>query len=510
MTQLANAAFESSRDTALGRAKDGAVVSQKARMLELNTRIAAHLDSVGPAVKRHRQHMALPLTTSLFTKHDFKIREEFFSAALRLRLFSPVQGAPAHMACPGCGVVFGARDWMLHAPSCTRVVGFNASSRHASLKKEGFEQLMRVNHIPLDTCEPRDVRTTVCPGCKKETVEAAFEAHAKDCSAWDALRMQKPRGSGPDIRCYGVLPTEGDTAYEAAVIDVSVVAAESTTHSATPLECVFDAVTSRKRHKYEPAALKIRNRLVVAAVTEAGALSKETLRLVDAIADSSGMRHVEARAHISAVAAHAHGGSLLNAERKAGIRICRAPSPAAFDTACAEDGASNLRVLAGGPWLRAAVQPVAASPHCADSATPQQPIADRKVLRCGLSPIAPRAGTMWTGNAPESCAVLEKFSAAYPWWKHLAREYQRSFVGKPVPTSHVSEAIAWAAREWQEACKPTSGDFSLAKHVRTAMRLTGVLDEHARVCPLIPTISSSHPVPPEMRGRSVPWADSAL
>jgi hypothetical protein len=380
-----------------------------------------------------------------------------------------------------CGLTFSAREWLLHAPHCASVTGRNRNARHAEVKLSAFAHLMRTNGVVLDSYEPRDVRGTVCPGCGVTTLEEAFVAHSKLCAKFDATSMQAPRGSGPDIRCYGI--DTDDSAPRSTVVDVTVVAAECASHADTELSQVFSSVEKKKLEKYGPACQATKDHLVVAAVSESGALSKATLHLIDAIAANARADPLAARRHVAAVAAHAHGAAIANAERKCGVVVAPKPSLTTARTRRLIEEAPELemRALAAGPWLKPRARPTVRQSEDAASCAPLAELPG-DVLECGWSPIPARRNGVWTGSRNASLLRVAEFSLHFPQWKEQASRIASVLGGRRLTTAWLEQQAAQASPNYYD-------------NLRAAMRLTNQLDRRGVVQPLPDVGVSALPAP---------------
>ena len=364
MQQVANAAYHSSVDAAFST-KDGAtVLRQAARMLPRNLELAKRVDDVGgPRLARLRELNSQPGTAALFRDPKARCEDAAFGAAMRFRLGAPLRNTPTEVECPGCHAVFSAREFLFHAGACARVPGANISTSHASVKK-AFAQLCHVTRVTCESAEPRDLRRTVCPGCKAELVEATWSTHAKACKLFNELTMAPPRGSGPDIRFYPPGKPGADSQFDATVMDVTHVALMTASHPGAPA-AEFKKRKDAKEAKYGPACAESNTRLVVGATSENGVLSRDFGRQIDEVALNAGMPSYEARKLIQAAVQVGQGRSIANAERRAGLAYLPRTAAAAVSVvtrAHNPDGAD----AAAAPWLHAAAP---ASP----SATPTSP-----------------------------------------------------------------------------------------------------------------------------------------
>jgi hypothetical protein len=122
-----------------------------------------------------------------------------FAAAMRLRLNAAHPALPSRQVCPGCQVSFEARQWSQHVIGCARVVGANASSRHAMVK-DAVKKVAKEAGVSCAAAEPRFLGDVTCRGCGDEVRLAQWDTHAQSCPMLSPTqRTAKPHASGPDI-----------------------------------------------------------------------------------------------------------------------------------------------------------------------------------------------------------------------------------------------------------------------------------------------------------------------
>ena len=402
MQQIANAAHESSVDAAFAGRDGASVLKQAARVLPINMALAKYVDDCGPQLKRLRELNCQPGTATILRDPTVRCEPGAFSAALRWHLGAPLKNTPEQVECPGCHTTFERRAFLFHGGSCARVPGCNVSTAHASVKK-AFAQLCHDSRVQCESAEPRDLRNTVCPGCKTELVEARWADHAKACKQFNLLTMQAPRGSGPDVRFYP--PSRGtDTQHDATVIDVTHVSLMAPSHGGSPGR-EFASREQSKVLKYGAACAAANTRLVVGAMSENGILSRAFGTVVDDLALHSGMQAHEARKRIQAAVQVGHGRALANAERRAGLAYVprRAVAAAAALTTRALD-ADSSGAATSAPWLLAPADDPCNRATSVVPASVIAPIPTRNVAPAARPRPAPSPSPPPVGPPPASTA----------------------------------------------------------------------------------------------------------
>ena len=322
---IAQAAYDSSVEKALWVPSDQpdaarpAMLSQKQRTDLVNIEVAKMVEQHGELYKRHLEHGAQQSTASLFRCPDANASESEFAAALRYRLLAPVRGCPDTAECPGCKKRCNAAEFMVHAASCTRVPGHNASSRHAAIKFE-VVRIARELAIQVDSTEPRELQVITCPGCSTTVKADTWAAHSTSCAAFAAAASsQQPRPSGPDIRLYPRTAADRISGSNGTVLDVTVTAAECETHRGKQLVALFEEVEKKKCELYERTCRSRNEKFLVLGVSEMGMLSKTTKKFVDDITANTALSRHDAYKRIASAAMAGTGAALHNAERKAGF-----------------------------------------------------------------------------------------------------------------------------------------------------------------------------------------------
>jgi hypothetical protein len=236
------------------------------------------------------------------------------------------------VACPGCSKKFtNWSSFVGHAPHCARISGHNVSSGHALIKEE-LKAIFHDVGIRYDSEEPRDCRTTVCPGCSLQMFQKQWEEHRDSCAACNR-HTPTPRGSGPDIRIRDVdkLSTHAcETPPEACLIDVTQVSSRCATNENKSMKDIFAQREKTKIDKYLKAILESKQELLVFAVNEDGQLNSDAERLLSYVASKPRSAPIEAlRRRIQQAAQRAHGNALTNAIRQLHLNssaiFCSAP-----------------------------------------------------------------------------------------------------------------------------------------------------------------------------------------
>ena len=289
------------------------LVVQGTAVMQVNIDLARKLDAHGAATARHRHLCMQNGTTALFRDPKHEARDASFGAALRYRLFAPHANCPDRLDCPGCTRNCDAREFQAHAPSCTRIHGYNASSRHASIK-QAWMKIFRRYLIPYQMQEPRDMRLVECPGCKQSLVQDKWRDHAKTCQLWDDSAVP-PEGSGPDIRIF----LSDRPEFTSTVIDVTCIGLENASHSSAELRVAFRQIEEKKRKLYGKLCADNNTQLIIAAISDSGIPSAETTALLRAIIAHSTDSIHDVVKELQAAAVEANGASLYNAECRAGI-----------------------------------------------------------------------------------------------------------------------------------------------------------------------------------------------
>ena len=309
-TRILDAAFDASSRTAMGDCR----ISQRDRVLQVNRGFANVLREKDSRLAHHLDECQLPGASAwLKSAHGSNyIDDQSFSAAMRFGLWSYAPRGLSNAACPGCNYS-GAdmRDWMAHVSSCARLHGYNASTRHAAIKKI-IQALCNWCGVPYDHKEPR-FKTSSCPGCNTVFSSDQIIAHVRQCRDIEASKRQScsPHRSGPDMTLYFDDGT--------MTVDFTVIGTTCPSYAGKTTESLFKARRQVKFNKYENAVTADGHTFVVVAVTALGHLSKDSTRFIEKIARAGGITTREAKLPFQQAAAVATGRCVLNAEREAGM-----------------------------------------------------------------------------------------------------------------------------------------------------------------------------------------------
>jgi hypothetical protein len=336
-TRIAPDAYTASTDFAFGisnvsqRDRSTAANLKTVEKLRTDKAVATHLESVKEAGNLLRHPSERPVDSGSFR------------AFLRLLLRAAHFSLPDRLDCPGCRHTLTSVEFGPHVAGCTRVSGFNPSSRHAGAKK-CIDHVMRLCGISTDTTEPREVRTATCPGCHKRVDEANSATHLATCTSVSAEQRRKGatmRSSGPDGRVYF---EDTQVVYDFTTVSPTAPSFAQKGHTAA-----MDARVTEKRRLYAARVIAGGEEFVVAGATVFGALGRDLKQLLIRAANASAY-DVDIDALLRFVAlyvATASGRVIASAERKAGVihqraqltaapaqpTQARAPTPAAATTA---------------------------------------------------------------------------------------------------------------------------------------------------------------------------------
>ena len=385
--QVAASCYNNARvqyEGAICAAASPAAVENLATM-QVNLDLANKIDASSPGAKRHRQLCMQNGTAALFRVATHEPRHSSFGAAIRYRLYAPHANCPDQIECPGCSRNCDAREFMTHAPSCTRIHGHNASTRHANLK-QAWLKLLRRYLIPHQMQEPRDMRLVECPGCKTSLTQDKWRDHAKACALWDDSAVP-PDGSGPDIRIF----LSDRREFDCTVIDVTCIGLENATHSAKELQTAFKQVEEKKRKLYGKLCADNNAQLIIAAISDSGIPSAESIELLRAIIAQSTDSYHDVIKELQAAAVESNGASLYNAESRAGIphaHRTREDTKASFTIVATPAVATAARSADG-------AAPAAAAPAPPPPSSPPPPAP----LRQPVPPPLQNGGNGWATHA---------------------------------------------------------------------------------------------------------------
>jgi hypothetical protein len=269
------------------------------------------------ADKSVKCHLAAVKSTGalLRTPHEQRVDGEAVRASLRLRLRAAHRSLPEKVACPGCKIVLAAVDFGPHTAGCTKILGFNASGRHAAGKKS-LDACWRACGTPYDTVEPRDLCTMVCPGCGRRCNEKDSAAHFSTCPRITAEQRKAGaamRRSGPDGRVY----------FDdcSVVYDLTIVSPTAPSYVAHGPDHALAQRVAEKNKLYAAAVKAAGEEFVVAGATVFGEISAPLKALVLRAAASSNF-DVDAGVMLRDVARDVcvlSGRVVSSAERRAGV-----------------------------------------------------------------------------------------------------------------------------------------------------------------------------------------------
>ena len=327
LTALQKAAYEASYEAAMGISN----VRQEDRMLAFNEDMIAGAIGRDPTLGPHLA-AAKAAPFAAFTKASMGQQQHFapeaVKAAVRHRLRAPHKSLPVTTRCPGCQKLLASVEFAPHVSGCTRIHGFNSSSRHA-LVKNVLNDVFAAACVPHDSSEPREFGEILCPGCdEKFEDEGKCSSHMEQCAKVRRIgkAAPKPRRSGPDGRIY---LSEGSV-----VFDLTIVAPTAPSYVHKGPNAAMQARIADKTRKYAEEVSAAGEEFVVAGLTSFGALSKETKELLKRVA-----RHSEGRVtqrdlegQLGCAAFLMTGHVIYAAERRAGVihsrnTFCASSSP---------------------------------------------------------------------------------------------------------------------------------------------------------------------------------------
>ena len=310
-TRIAADAYTASTDFAFGTSN----VSQRDRSTAENLKVVEKLK----ADKAVATHLEAAKEAGDFLRHpsDRPVDGEAFRAFLRLRLRAGHRSLPAMLKCPGCDCMLSQVEFGPHVAGCTRVRGYNPSSRHAGAKK-CIDHVMRICGVSTDATEPREVRTATCPGhgCHARVDEAAAAQHLATCPKVTPEQRRiglTMRSSGPDGRVYFE-----DTSV---VYDFTTVSPTAPSFAQKGHTAAMDARVAEKTKLYASKVTAGGEEFVIAGATTFGALSNGLrmmlIRAVNASAYDVDIDWV--LRFVARFVATSSGRVIASAERKAGV-----------------------------------------------------------------------------------------------------------------------------------------------------------------------------------------------
>ena len=245
------------------------------------------------------------------------------AANCRLRLRAQHKALAHGMKCSGCGKTLAADALAAHVVGCSRIHGFNVSSRHAHFKTV-LASILQDAGVPFDRAEPREYKSSICPGCGGKFATDAGRAHFATCT--DLSPLQKKAGpeaarrTGPDGRC-----TIDGVTY---VYDVTVVSSTAPSYIGEKEGHALRLRETEKHKLYSAAAAANGHTLIVLGATALGQLSATTIGFLKQVCATSHGRITldTARSRLTTAIAMSTGRVLSDAESRLGV-IHRTTSP---------------------------------------------------------------------------------------------------------------------------------------------------------------------------------------
>ena len=235
---------------------------------------------------------------------------------------------PARIACPGCKHELSRGDFYGHVAGCATCHGYNASSRHAAMKKV-LHDILTALGIDFDEHEPREFNSYTCKGCNTKLVGKAIDTHPRECAKSRDTKggVLAARGSGPDGRIYipGDDRAKPPRKPRVVVWDVTIVSMTAPSHLGKSLEDAFGERTSAKNSRYQAQVEQSRDRpgqeFVVIGGSAFGQLSASTVRLFKELVASSnsGVTVAATLKKFSAALSFCSGHVIAEAERRVGV-----------------------------------------------------------------------------------------------------------------------------------------------------------------------------------------------
>jgi hypothetical protein len=299
-------------------------------------RVRAHYDKAAAVISSKRPEIAAHLEAtkdvpfSKFIRTAVELNDRYsaqaVSAAFRLRLRCGHRDLPESIACPGCRVVFDKHSFAVHAVGCTRVHGFNASSRHAMVKAAMNDALAKKACLSVEDHEPREYGKFQCPGCHSlhdtDTLAQHHIASCADC-ATKRSAVPKPRRTGPDGRVFMPLVDKktGHADTVAVVYDLTIVTPDAPSYVGKGSDAAIKARYKDKNEKYQADVVANGEAFLVFGTTCYGGVCADAESfLVKAAKASNG--HTTPHELVSIIGTNVmlmSGHVLFSAERKAGI-----------------------------------------------------------------------------------------------------------------------------------------------------------------------------------------------
>jgi hypothetical protein len=324
-------AYAASREASLLKESGGplSMVRESDRVLAAETKIADELRSSNALIKSHMEASKGCIARIRDTTTALYFPPEGISALFRWLMLAPHTQLTKMVHCPGCLLALTGIEFFGHVVGCARCHGYNASSRHAGLKKVLLE-LWRLLGLSFDTTEPRAFNAYTCMGCRMKLAGwDEVEAHVAFCEKAKAFPSKEAATdrSGPDGRVC--LPAHGDQPARSIVYDVTILSTTAQTHRDKSLVVAWAGKTREKDGKYKEKVVAERpgQEFIVIGGTAFGELSASTQKFLrDCIAASNSAYTYDFIARkFSAAIAFCSGHVIAEAERRAGV--VHQPSP---------------------------------------------------------------------------------------------------------------------------------------------------------------------------------------
>jgi hypothetical protein len=282
------------------------------------TRWIDHIDNKiaykGPKIQRV-QNASTGVVNVMLNTTTSRASPREISAAIRMLLGAPI-ALPAGVGvvkradiatCP-CGFESTRGEFTsFHAPSCTRVVGENATMRHTRLTQALREELIGLN-IHTQMKEPREFPYVQCTLCQNEVRDADWATHAATCPR-RGMNGVPTRGArimrGPDVKFAGMTVFGVESVY----VDVSIVSA---------IDDRRVAERQREKHRHYDADIPQDAKFVAFVVNDKGVFGAEANELINSVADVCKVPVAPLRRRLQLAAFFGSANALANAEAKLG------------------------------------------------------------------------------------------------------------------------------------------------------------------------------------------------
>ena len=241
-------AYAASREAALGLSS----VRESDRSLAAEVKVVEGLQR-DVSVKAHM----LATVDSALLMRDTTTGQHYPTQGIqswfRFLVRASAKGMPEKFICPGsgCGMQLTQATYQAHFAGCTHCRGYNASSRHASLKHT-WHEIVDLLGFQSESKEPRFLQKLECR-CGLKVKAEEMNAHQESCSkAHDAkgVRIQ-PRPVGPDVAFS--IPQSNSIPGRDVIVDITVmsVTAGSYASSKGVLEHAWKGRTATKDGLYK-------------------------------------------------------------------------------------------------------------------------------------------------------------------------------------------------------------------------------------------------------------------